>query len=355
MVARATTAATEIGAWHFQLVQIFPILFLYSCANPIGISQALPGLLFMFAVPVFDLVVGRYDVPGERGLEDTVGECARSAPYIFSVLYLVSVSAGAFYVSRSSGLVSFFSCVFSVGVCAGIAFSAVHELVHRQTKWSLLLARLCLSFLCFVHFELEHLYSHHRFAATSKDTSTARLGESVYTFLWRSIPAGIVFAWRLERKRLNGKPGDLFRSPSVLMILLTIAIVVIFGAELGPRAVLFYLAQAVVGITLLMIVSYIQHYGLERLEEGERFSPRHAWDSNYRLSSWTNFGVQHHSSHHLRPRDPYSRRLTEQTSPELPGSYQLMIVLALVPPLWKRVINPRVPGVQNPDWVTHVV
>lgn len=54
------------------------------------------------------------------------------------------------------------------------------------------------------------------------------------------------------------------------------------------------------------------------------------------------FHLQRHSDHHANPRRRYQSLRSFDEAPELPGGYGTMLVLALVPPLWRRVMDPRV-------------
>ena len=50
-----------------------------------------------------------------------------------------------------------------------------------------------------------------------------------------------------------------------------------------------------------------------------------------------------HSDHHLRPARAFPQlEITPETMPVLPHSLPVMAVVALVPPLWRRVMDHRV-------------
>jgi alkane 1-monooxygenase len=54
--------------------------------------------------------------------------------------------------------------------------------------------------------------------------------------------------------------------------------------------------------------------------------------------------LQRHSDHHYKPdrRFPLLQSYTEDDAPQLPYGYPLMVLLALNPYLWRRVMNPKV-------------
>jgi len=308
----------------------------------------------MVAVPILDPIFGKQmaSLSLARGAHSYA---ARSPPCLFLNLYMTCVITGAWYVSHHQTTAVLIASVLSVGVCAGLAFSAVHELVHQNTWASLAIARTGMVFLCFMHFDIEHVYSHHRFAGTIDDTSSARRGESLYAFLIRSIPAGVVFAWRFDAERTSRRRGKLpilSRNPAIWHVMLPALAASGIAMAFGARSAMFFVMQATVGIVLLMTVAYIQHYGLERAPH-ERFGIEHAWDCDYRLSNWVNFGVQRHAAHHLSPSRPYALNGSSVGTPSLPGGYPAMIALAMVPPAWMHVMDPRIPerGSRNPPAV----
>ena len=239
--------------------------------------------------------------------------------------------------------------MLTLGTVAGVSFSATHELIHskkRARKWW---GRAGLLSVAFMHFEIEHLCGHHRYACTAEDASTARLGEGVYAYLLRSIPRGIRFSWQFEADRLARAGLTVWhpRNRVLWSAILPLAVSLIFFMSFGWRGLVLYLAQATIGFLVMMIAAYIEHYGVLREvdDDGtlERIDARHSWDSNYFLSGAISFNVQRHSDHHLKATKQYPLLQSHETAIELPAGYQAMIALALVPPLWRRVMDPLVP------------
>jgi alkane 1-monooxygenase len=119
----------------------------------------------------------------------------------------------------------------------------------------------------------------------------------------------------------------------------------------GVAALIFFLLQSLIAISLLEIINYIEHYGLirERLENGryERVNPTHSWNSSKRLTNWYLFNLQRHSDHHYKPGRRYQLLRHYDKSPQLPTGYAGMVLLALIPPLFKRIVDPRIPKKQK--------
>jgi alkane 1-monooxygenase len=121
----------------------------------------------------------------------------------------------------------------------------------------------------------------------------------------------------------------------------------------------FFVAQGVVAFTLLEAINYVEHYGLRRREVApgryERVGPQHSWDSSHRVSNWLLINLARHSDHHLIASRRYPALSSHLESPQLPAGYGAMLLLALVPPLWHRTMDPRArtlnpePRTRNPE------
>jgi alkane 1-monooxygenase len=93
----------------------------------------------------------------------------------------------------------------------------------------------------------------------------------------------------------------------------------------------------------------MEHYGMRRRRTGpdgtgryERVLPSHSWNSNNIATNVLLYHLQRHSDHHANPTRRYQTLRDFEESPVLPTGYAGMILLALVPPLWRRVMDPRV-------------
>ena len=109
-----------------------------------------------------------------------------------------------------------------------------------------------------------------------------------------------------------------------------------------------FVFQAFVAIWQLELVNYIEHYGLTRKHLGadkyEHVKPRHSWNASQQASNWLLINLQRHSDHHYTPdrRFPLLQSYTELDAPQLPYGYPVMTMAAMVPPLFRRIMNPRV-------------
>ncbi|UWN50030.1 Alkane 1-monooxygenase 2 [Alcanivorax sp. ALC70] len=124
----------------------------------------------------------------------------------------------------------------------------------------------------------------------------------------------------------------------------------------GWQGVLFFCAQSFVAAFTLEVINYIEHYGLHRRVKDngryERVTPAHSWNSNYLLTNLALFQLQRHSDHHAYAKRRYQVLRHYEESPQLPGGYAAMYVLALFPPLWKKVMNPRWKPTTRARWTS---
>lgn len=233
-----------------------------------------------------------------------------------------------------------------VGGAIGITFA--HELIHKPTTLERNAGGVLLALVAYGGFKVEHIYGHHVDVATPRDTSTARVGQSAYAFLLRSFILNPLRAWQLAGERLHarGLPRWHWRNEMYLWHGLTLAFAAGMAAWQGTAGLAFFALQAFVAISLLELVNYIEHYGLlrQQLPDGryERVTPRHSWNDSHRLSNLALLNLQRHSDHHAFAARRYQLLRHHEDAPQLPCGYASLVLLALVPPLWRRLMDPRV-------------
>lgn len=230
----------------------------------------------------------------------------------------------------------------------GIGITVAHELIHRKERILQFAGELLLLPVLYIHFTIEHVRGHHKHVATQQDPATAVLGESLPAFWWKSVSGSYISAWRIENNRLRTKnlPAASLRNTMVWYTLATVLFFGILFMAASTEAFLLYIVTAVLSFTLLEIVNYIEHYGLERLEKTpgkfEKVEVHHSWNSNTYLSRYFLFELTRHSDHHMNASREYQILRDFEESPRHPTGYPGMILLALVPPLWKKVMDPLV-------------
>ncbi len=232
----------------------------------------------------------------------------------------------------------------SIGfIVAGYGTNVAHELCHRVgRRRHVVVGRWLLAMSGNADFSIEHVYGHHARVGTPADPASARRGENVYAFFLRSTIGGHLSAWCLERARLRRRGKSVVsRHNQILtgyaMSLLWIALFYVAAGRLG---IALFLAQALVAKFVLEVVNYMEHYGLTR-RPGEKVLPKHSWNTNRRMSAMILYSLTRHSAHHESGTRPFWSLPAYPHAPEMPHGYLTTLVICLVPPLWRRVIDPR--------------
>ena len=129
----------------------------------------------------------------------------------------------------------------------------------------------------------------------------------------------------------------------VLMLRLIFTGCLIGGGWIGLA---FAAGSALVGILLLETINYIEHYGLRRQKrpEGhyEKVQPWHSWNSDHELGRIFLYELTRHSDHHFKASRKYQVLRHFDDSPQLPFGYPGSMILALFPPLWRKVMDDRI-------------
>jgi len=312
------------------------------------------GLMFLLTfglIPLFDEWLGDDWVNPQPEQEKTL---KKTALYSWVLYGFVPVQIGlllwaCFLVSRpTESLGRWLGLLFMVGMInGGFSINIAHELSHRKNKLEQNLAKLLWFRVGYMHFQIEHLLGHHPRMGTPEDHATARLGESLYQFYARCIPGSFVSAWQIEKERLKQKGYAVVSWHNQMFWFIGLPLIfcgVLYGLW-GWQASLFYFLQALIAIFTLETVNYLEHYGLERRQSAGRYEKiglQHSWNSSRRLSNYFLHKLQRHSDHHLYAHRPYQILRAFPEAPQLPTGYGWMVLLAFLPPLWYRIMNPRV-------------
>jgi alkane 1-monooxygenase len=310
------------------------------------------GPVFIFVlIPLVDLLVGTDpnnppDEVLERLEEDRY---YRWITYAFIPMQYVAVFWTAWMISQPQfSVTDKVGMAISLGIVVGIGINTAHELGHKKEKHERWLSRVALAPTAYGHFYIEHNRGHHVRVATPEDPASARMGETVWGFMPRTVVGSWKSAWRLEKKRFARRDQSpwTIRNDILNAYAMTVALwgvlVFLFGWQVMP----YLLIAAVIGVWELESVNYLEHYGMKRqkLESGryERVNPSHSWNSNNIGTNILLYHLQRHSDHHANPTRRYQALRDFPEAPVLPTGYAGMIVLTWVPAIWRRVMDKRV-------------
>ena len=277
----------------------------------------------------------------------------RLVTLVWFPLQLLTIFALIHFVTQNETLstAEAFGLFFGVGVISGtIGINYYHELMHQTNRLERWLADLLLASVLYSHFRSEHLLVHHRYVGTTSDPVTARYNEGFFRFFPRVLRDSLISAFQAEKAMLarRGKAWTDPANPFWRYWLLQGLFVTLAFALGGWLGVALFIFQAAIAVWQLELTNYIEHYGLTRkhLGEGkyEHVQPRHSWNAAHKASNWLLINLQRHSDHHYKPdrRFPLLQNYTKDAAPQLPFGYPVMTMAAMIPPLWRRIMNPRV-------------
>ena len=308
-------------------------------------------LLLHVIIPTLDALIG----DDENNPDDEQVKALVKDPYydrivkLYIPLQLAANAFAAYVVSRPN--VSLLDQVLlgaSMGAINGVAINTAHELSHRSNKSDHYYAHMTLMPTGYNHFRIEHPYGHHKRVATPEDPASSQMGESFYRFWPRTVVGGIKSAIEIETRRLKRKGKSFWSKENELFHGwgMTAAYHAFMLKSFGSNILPYTITQAFYGITLFEIVNYIEHYGLKRQKDAqgkyERTLPEHSWNNNNIVTNLFLYQLQRHSDHHAFPSRPFQALRHFDEAPELPSGYATMLLPALIPPLWYKMMDRRV-------------
>lgn len=277
-------------------------------------------------------------------------------------LMLIAVHA----LSGGSGLgvLSWIAVFFSFGLWFGqVSNSNAHELIHRTDRRLFRLGMWVFISLLFGHHTSAHRLIHHRYVATTDDPNTAAAGESFYAFAPRAWWEACLAGYEAESERRKDRDTEwLFDlHPYAVYIGGAMLCLMVVTTAFGGFGLLAYLALCAYAQLQLHLSDYVQHYGLlrQRTPDGdlEPAGPQHSWNAAHPVSSLMMLHAPRHSDHHSHPSRPYPdlARPEKGAVPNLPYSLPVMGAIALVPPLWFRIMDARLADLRPDRWSKPIV
>jgi alkane 1-monooxygenase len=309
-------------------------------------------------IPLLDWIVGedRSNAPDSAMEHLEQNHFYRWCTYLYLPLQFAGLVWGTWVVSHYSlSWSEVLGFATTIGAVGGIGIANAHELGHKRDDLERWLSRVVLAQTFYGHFYVEHNRGHHSRVATPEDPASSRLGESFWAFLPRTVAGGLRSGWGLEKGRLARHDTGPWSVHNKILQAWAMS-VALFGTLIGVfgvKVVPFLVIQAVFGFSLLEVVNYLEHYGLlrQKLANGryERCMPRHSWNSNHVASNVFLYNLERHSDHHANPTRRYQMLRHFEEAPQLPSGYGLMLGIAYIPPLWRKVMDKRVLAMYDGD------
>ncbi|PSL21333.1 alkane 1-monooxygenase [Shimia abyssi] len=351
MVSSSQIAKFSSALPFWLSILLVPLIWIVASAG--GWWVILLPICTWFLFSVLDVITGLNLENADTETSEDDLYWYRAITMMWPFLEFVTLFGLIYYATHTDHLsvAAMVGLFFGMGILSGtIGIVYSHELMHQKNKTERFLGDFLLSMVLYSHFRSEHLLVHHRYVGTPRDPVTARYNEGFLRFFPRVLRESLISAFKAERAKLERKnlpwtdlSNPFFRYWALQGAMLLLAL--ILGGWVG---LLLFLWQALSAIWQLELTNYVEHYGLTRkhLGEGkyEHVKPHHSWNAAHKASNWLLINLQRHSDHHYKPdrRFPLLQNHTADEAPQLPFGYPIMTVTAMIPPIWRRVMNPRV-------------
>ena len=324
----------------------------YRSFSVTGFEVWLPLIWAWIIIPLAELFIK----PAPANMNAAEEELAKKDRVYDWLLYLIVILQYVllvkFLIAMSQDSMTWYDItgrIWVMGLLCGVfGINVGHELGHRVNRFEQGLAKALLLTSLYMHFFTEHNKGHHKRVATPEDPSSARYGEPVYLFYFRTIIFSYISAWHIANNEMRKKEKPVFslQNEMIQFTLIQFAFIVLIFVLFGWLTTIYFLMAAGIGILLLETVNYIEHYGLQRksIADGkyERAMPEHSWNSDHVIGRLMLFELSRHSDHHYLASRKYQLLRHHDNSPQMPTGYPGMMLLSLFPPAWFYVMNKKI-------------
>ena len=309
-------------------------------------------IIFTFGlVPILDSAIPI----NKQNLSKEKAEKIKNEAYYDWILYLnlplvFCLLAYGFWIlsTKNLGNLELGGLISTLGILIGTnGINVAHELGHRADRFDKTLAKILLIPALYMHFFIEHNFGHHKNIGTDEDGASARKNQMVYHFWLTTVIKQYLSAWKIQLQLLNKKELGFFSTKNDMFYFTIIqgAYLFMIFQFFGMLGLGIAVSMAIFAILLLETINYIEHYGLRRkLENGkyERVRPIHSWNSDHVLGRYILYELTRHSDHHHISSKKYQILESKEDSLNLPYGYPTSMMIALVPPLWFKLMNPKI-------------
>ena len=333
---------------RFLLAWLLPLLSMYGLLTTPHLTALWTGVIWLLVISLDAFAPGGKSSPTALKSTDNMSYFSWVLR-VYVVLQLALIGVGGYVVMQEqTSWLTVLGIAFGVGYVTGAqGITFAHELGHSKSKIDRFCGWVLMTTVCYGHFMVEHYRGHHPRAATFEDAASARYGETLYRFLPRTLWGSFISGWRLEAARIKQMKSSWLHSPLLWSTIASLSIIIalagIFIDYTAIKLIAYFALQSIVAFTLLEIVNYIEHYGLQRNKVGnkrEPFGMMHAWNADHVVTNSMLANLQRHSDHHMHAYKPYPT-LEPLPGPQLPTGYAGCLILAMVPPLWFSIMHKR--------------
>ncbi len=338
MATVVTPQRQWLTASGYAFILLMPSLLLAGVLA--GLPYLAVGVAFL-VLPLMRILFGSYQETDSTVWDEGVATALHRLPITYACMLLVCLVLVAAWLSVNPrlGISGAIGTGLSLWITLLFGLCPAHELVHRRDRRTRLLGAVLSGALGYPALAIEHPI-HHARAGNAELAEWPRFDESVWRFSWRRLKQ--VAGDMLTTLLLPWSTASLSSAQvQVLGALATMAIVAgMFYVVGGETGLMVYLAAAAGCALGMQIITYIQHWALADADWVGKAPQGLAWEDNCRFQAWITLHISFHQKHHQSPSTPFYRLGMDANSPRLPAGYIVMMLICLVPPLWRRVMLP---------------
>ena len=288
---------------------------------------ALAGLVAIAGPLVVDVVLGV-----RNGARWQAGASEPPLPSrYYAVLFGLYASGYAFFFARfvltsaALPMADVVGCGFSWVVLSGVPTLIVgHALIRARARVA---GQVLFSLLGYPDFPRLHVEVHHRYVATDADHHSASANETFYGFFARSLHG-----------ELTSVPKVGQRGKAALLLALQVGLVVVVGLLPGGPPCAGGARGHDVPVAWRRRAGELR--SALRARAREKVGVQHAWDLPFKSGNWLYFNAGFHADHHLKASTDPGALVYRSTRFILPYNVSIILPLALVSPVFFRVMNP---------------
>ena len=329
----------------FSVITLTPVVLIGGAAVWGGFWVLAAAVYLTVLAGILDRLVHKITPATEFPAGDGLSVTLAFAHFALLPTVVFALAANELHALEKLGL------FFAAGLFFGQVSNAnAHELIHSSTRGRHRLGMWIYISLLFGHHTSAHVLIHHKAVATPADPNTSRWGENFYRFAVRAWTGSFQLGYQAEAARLKTSGRSAWRNPYVIYIAGALVAMGI-ALSISPKALVFYVLLAGHAQMQLLMSDYVQHYGLMRATAPSGKSvpvgPAHSWNSPHWFSSALMLNATRHSDHHAHPARPYPALTLPPDVPTLPKPLPMMAAIALVPPIWRKIMDPAVKRWRN--------
>ena len=338
------------------ILSAFGIL-LYQMTGNAGLA---PWLIFV-GTPIYN----RFIMDDETNLTKSAERTFERSAMFFAPLYVTIIWCvvawihglmlfsgnfeGMLFQHKPEGFWESFSYFGGLSFFAVMAQASGHEMVHKKEDIHKMVGGIPYFLCSYSHFGPEHTKGHHKHIATEEDPVSAGKGTTFYEHIFKAVYGSHVSSWNREVERIERMGGNKILSNQMFhFFLMHLCKYVFVYGVFGMGGLYFQCIYTIAGLFWVEAVNYLEHYGLRRDKDAdgvyEPVSGFHSWNAP---ASTISAKIQRHSDHHCIAYRPYQILKHFEDVPHLPFEYFIALLVALCPPVWFHVMDPKADAVMR--------